>query len=300
MEAAHLSHRDVGGRCAGRHRPRPGGRRRSVQVRRRSSRRPAPQLHPRRSGLGREVPHRLPGRRRPGRPPGRGLPPGHPGPDRAGHPLRPGLPAGQPGPLPLRRLLGLAGDRRRRTRRPPDQGARRQAAGRRAHRLLPGAVLAGPTRSSPPRPQRRAPAGRTAAPWSSTTATASRAHSATPTRAAPTWRKTPPPAPSSSSRRAAPTWATTTGATPGPGSATRPACWRWLEGTRPRPALVDVFEQSGHVFLVEEYFDAPSLRDVVEGEDAPGHSPAGRGDVRSGRGPGRDHGRLPRRRRRDR
>ncbi|HET9769554.1 MAG TPA: hypothetical protein VFS16_01600, partial [Acidimicrobiia bacterium] len=32
------------------------------------------------------------------------------------------------------------------------------------------------------------------------------------------------------------------------------------------PRLIEVFEQSGHVFLVEEHLDAPSLRDVVEGE----------------------------------
>ncbi|MCA1843853.1 MAG: phosphotransferase, partial [Actinobacteria bacterium] len=36
------------------------------------------------------------------------------------------------------------------------------------------------------------------------------------------------------------------------------------------PYLVDVFEQGGHVFLVEQYIDAPTLRDVVEGDpDAP-------------------------------
>src|SRR5207248_8740305 len=32
------------------------------------------------------------------------------------------------------------------------------------------------------------------------------------------------------------------------------------------PHLVDVFEQGGHVFLVEEYVNAPSVRDIVEGE----------------------------------
>ncbi|HEY0398900.1 MAG TPA: class IV lanthionine synthetase LanL, partial [Acidimicrobiia bacterium] len=32
------------------------------------------------------------------------------------------------------------------------------------------------------------------------------------------------------------------------------------------PRLVEVFEQGGHVFLVEEYVDAPSLREVVEGD----------------------------------
>ena len=32
------------------------------------------------------------------------------------------------------------------------------------------------------------------------------------------------------------------------------------------PHLVDIFEQGGHVFLVEEYVDAPSLREMVEGE----------------------------------
>jgi hypothetical protein len=37
------------------------------------------------------------------------------------------------------------------------------------------------------------------------------------------------------------------------------------------PRLVDLFEQSGHVFLVEGYVDAPSLREVVEGD---GEGPA--------------------------
>ncbi len=32
------------------------------------------------------------------------------------------------------------------------------------------------------------------------------------------------------------------------------------------PWLVDLFEHAGHVFLVEQYVDAPSLRDVVEGD----------------------------------
>jgi hypothetical protein len=41
------------------------------------------------------------------------------------------------------------------------------------------------------------------------------------------------------------------------------------------PRLVEVFEQSGHVFLVEEYFDAPSLRDVVEGAGDTAESPGG-------------------------
>ncbi len=172
LEAAHLRHRGLGRRRAGRHRPRPRGRGGSVQVRRRPQDRPAPQLHPRRPGVGREVPHHLPGRRRPGRPPGRGLPPGHRGPGRAGHPLRPGLPAGQPGPLPLRRLLRLAGDRHRRHRRPPDQGSRRIAAARRAHAVLPGAVVAG--RPVPARPTGRRGPERDPRPWSSTAATASR------------------------------------------------------------------------------------------------------------------------------
>ncbi len=39
-----------------------------------------------------------------------------------------------------------------------------------------------------------------------------------------------------------------------------------VECLRRAPHLVDLFEQSGHVFLVEEYVDAPSLREVVEGE----------------------------------
>ena len=43
-----------------------------------------------------------------------------------------------------------------------------------------------------------------------------------------------------------------------------------VECLRRSPHLVDIFEQSSHVFLVEEYVDAPSLRDVVEGDtDAP-------------------------------
>jgi hypothetical protein len=41
------------------------------------------------------------------------------------------------------------------------------------------------------------------------------------------------------------------------------------------PRLVEVFEQSGHVFLVEEYIDAPSLRDVVEGAGDTPDSPGG-------------------------
>jgi hypothetical protein len=41
------------------------------------------------------------------------------------------------------------------------------------------------------------------------------------------------------------------------------------------PRLVEVFEQSGHVFLVEEYIDAPSLRDVVEGAGDTPESPGG-------------------------
>ena len=39
-----------------------------------------------------------------------------------------------------------------------------------------------------------------------------------------------------------------------------------VECLRRAPWLVDVFEQGGHVFLVEQYVDAPSLRDVVEGD----------------------------------
>jgi len=37
----------------------------------------------------------------------------------------------------------------------------------------------------------------------------------------------------------------------------------------PAPRLVDIFEQGGHVFLVEQYIDAPSLREVVEGDGGP-------------------------------
>jgi hypothetical protein len=36
------------------------------------------------------------------------------------------------------------------------------------------------------------------------------------------------------------------------------------------PRLVDVFEQGGHVFLVEQYIDAPSLRELVEGDTGEG------------------------------
>ena len=36
------------------------------------------------------------------------------------------------------------------------------------------------------------------------------------------------------------------------------------------PRLVDLFEQGGHVFLVEEYIDAPSLRELVEGDSGEG------------------------------
>jgi hypothetical protein len=42
-----------------------------------------------------------------------------------------------------------------------------------------------------------------------------------------------------------------------------------VECVCPAPRLVDVFEQGGHVFLVEQYFDAPSLREVVEGDGGP-------------------------------
>ncbi len=36
------------------------------------------------------------------------------------------------------------------------------------------------------------------------------------------------------------------------------------------PGPVEVFEQGGHVFLVEEYIDAPSLRELVEGDTGEG------------------------------
>jgi hypothetical protein len=39
------------------------------------------------------------------------------------------------------------------------------------------------------------------------------------------------------------------------------------------PRLVEVFEQAGHAFLVEEYVDAPSLRDIVEGTVFSGDTP---------------------------
>jgi hypothetical protein len=41
------------------------------------------------------------------------------------------------------------------------------------------------------------------------------------------------------------------------------------------PRLVEVFEQSGHVFLVEEYVDAASLREVVEGDGPAALLPVG-------------------------
>jgi hypothetical protein len=39
-----------------------------------------------------------------------------------------------------------------------------------------------------------------------------------------------------------------------------------VECLRRAPHLVDIFEQAGHVFLVEQYVDAPSLREIVEGD----------------------------------
>src|SRR5256885_700573 len=45
-----------------------------------------------------------------------------------------------------------------------------------------------------------------------------------------------------------------------------------VEGLDRAPRLIEVFEQSEHVFLVEEYIDAPSLREVVE--EAGGDGPA--------------------------
>jgi len=44
-----------------------------------------------------------------------------------------------------------------------------------------------------------------------------------------------------------------------------------VDGLGRAPRLIEVFEQSEHVFLVEEYIDAPSLRDIVEeaGDDGP-------------------------------
>ena len=47
------------------------------------------------------------------------------------------------------------------------------------------------------------------------------------------------------------------------------------------PRLVDLFEQGGHVFLVEQYVDAPSLRDLVEGSVFSGDTP----DPRASDGP---------------
>src|SRR5688572_22937335 len=46
-----------------------------------------------------------------------------------------------------------------------------------------------------------------------------------------------------------------------------------LEPLGRTPRLIEVFEQGDHVFLVEEYIDAPSLRDVVEGAPFPGDGP---------------------------
>src|SRR5581483_1989154 len=47
-----------------------------------------------------------------------------------------------------------------------------------------------------------------------------------------------------------------------------------VDGLGRAPRLVDVFEQGGHVFLVEEYVDAPSLRDIVEGDSGDGPATA--------------------------
>jgi class IV lanthipeptide synthase len=46
-----------------------------------------------------------------------------------------------------------------------------------------------------------------------------------------------------------------------------------VECVCPAPSLVDVFEQGGHVFLAEQYIDAPSLREVVEGTAISGDAP---------------------------
>lgn len=51
-----------------------------------------------------------------------------------------------------------------------------------------------------------------------------------------------------------------------------------VECLRTAPHLVDVFEQGGHVFLVEEYIDAPSLREIVEGSVYTGDTPDPRAD----------------------
>ena len=232
-----------------------------------------------------------PGRRRPGRPPGRGLPPGHRGPGRAGHPLRPGLPAGQPGPLPLRRLLRCPGGRRRRRRRPPDQGPRRGAPARRAHRLLPGAVLAGrpvPAHcrgSAAPGGQRRPPPGRPA------TATAPAAAGGTVVLNG-RYRVQGALSHANKGGTYLAEDATTGGLVvikegrphvgdEGRGDARARVRHeaRMLALVEPlgrAPRLVEVFEQSGHVFLVEEYIDAPSLRDVVEGAGDTPERPAAR------------------------
>ena len=53
-----------------------------------------------------------------------------------------------------------------------------------------------------------------------------------------------------------------------------------IEPLRRAPRLVEVFEQGGHVFLVEEYVDAPSLRDVVEGDSGGPATPLPAGDLR--------------------
>jgi hypothetical protein len=56
---------------------------------------------------------------------------------------------------------------------------------------------------------------------------------------------------------------------------------RLVEPLDRTPRLVDVFEQSGHVFLVEEYVDAPSLRDLVEGDSGGPIAPLAPAEVRT-------------------
>ncbi|MEW6473210.1 MAG: class IV lanthionine synthetase LanL [Actinomycetota bacterium] len=54
-----------------------------------------------------------------------------------------------------------------------------------------------------------------------------------------------------------------------------------VECLRRAPYLVDIFEQGGHVFLVEQYVDAPSLREVIEGDTDSPAAPLPADEVRS-------------------
>jgi hypothetical protein len=52
-----------------------------------------------------------------------------------------------------------------------------------------------------------------------------------------------------------------------------------VECLRRAPHLVDLFEHGGHVFLAEEYVDAPSLRDIVEGDGTAPAAPLPAGEI---------------------